>query len=736
MALLRAPCGIAMQRHATPHGRPCASARGCVAAGASVRCSWAHVRSPSPSASPAQHTRGGSDTVLYCATRWECCDRGSGCTGSAGGSRSGARPSTGVLSPRRAASLRCRCTPGAGEDLPEADQRISVKLGLAKSTGRLDLTDMRLGHVPAEVFEIEDLEDLILVGNNLSSLPESIGRLTRLRRLQLAGNELTTLPDALCRLTELEGLWLGGNQLVVLPQDIGQLASLRTLAASGNALTVLPESIGLLTQLEELDAAGNALESLPASMWGMSGLKRLSLHGNRLTELPGGDMSGVARLEELWLMGNRLTSLPAGLAQLIGLVKLGLHDNAITALPDGLQHLPRLIKLFAYGNQLSGPAAIGCLLSPPLSGDGGSSKTWPALDAMWLEGNPLVPEAVAGLLSAASDKSRLPALRDMGLDLGQLRGADAGLVRGAAKYLRVGELLGSGPGYFKLAPAPALAVEPQPPQVQPPPRPGTSAFMEAAGAAAAAAVAVASDAAVAAVASGRIVQQPLLVVSFGSAPGIPNWGGLTRALYTSPLLPATEGAGVNGVNSVDDGGVEGVDPSRQFDVLFVVDSERGWYRGGDASDEGVAYYAERLRQYTSRYARVLMLGDSMGATAALLFSDQATAVLSFCPQVDLTEASIRPGAGEEWRRSMKEAVLSAVTRSGAEITLCSGTWQHDLDQLNLLPQDNINVKVWSHDSHRLALYLSKAGKLTPLVRDAVLHQRSLRSGNVRLSNMV
>jgi hypothetical protein len=144
----------------------------------------------------------------------------------------------------------------------------------------------------------------------------------------------------------------------------------------------------------------------------------------------------------------------------------------------------------------------------------------------------------------------------------------------------------------------------------------------------------------------------------------------------------------------------------------------------------------RLKQYTSRYARVLMLGDSMGATAALLFSEQATAVLSFCPQVDLTESSIRPGACEEWRRTMREAVLAAVTRSDAEITLCSGTWQHDLDQVNLLPQDKIEVKVWSYDSHRLALYLSKSGKLTPLVRDAVLHQRSLRSGNVRLSNMV
>jgi hypothetical protein len=46
---------------------------------------------------------------------------------------------------------------------------------MAKSTGRLDLTDMRLGSVPPEVFDIEDLEDLVLVGNALRELP-GVGR--------------------------------------------------------------------------------------------------------------------------------------------------------------------------------------------------------------------------------------------------------------------------------------------------------------------------------------------------------------------------------------------------------------------------------------------------------------------------------------------------------------------------------------------------------------------------------
>lgn len=44
-------------------------------------------------------------------------------------------------------------------------------------------------------------------------------------------------------------------------------------------------------------------------------------------------------------------------------------------------------------------------------------------------------------------------------------------------------------------------------------------------------------------------------------------------------------------------------------------------------------YFQRLSQVTKKYKRVVMVGDSMGATAALLFSPLATAVQAFSPQV-------------------------------------------------------------------------------------------------------
>lgn len=144
---------------------------------------------------------------------------------------------------------------------------------------------------------------------------------------------------------------------------------------------------------------------------------------------------------------------------------------------------------------------------------------------MWLEGNPLIPEAVAGLLESLPSSN----VSALGLDEHQLSQVplaqrDA-LVAAAGPKLRVSRIIpappgsGSSPGYFKLDPAPAAA-------------------------------------AAAGNGSSRATTE-VLVVSFGSAPGTPNWGGLLRKVRAAA-----------------------VDPEEQnFDVLYVVDPHRSWYRG-------------------------------------------------------------------------------------------------------------------------------------------------------------
>lgn len=58
-------------------------------------------------------------------------------------------------------------------------------------------------------------------------------------------------------------------------------------------------------------------------------------------------------------------------------------------------------------------------------------------------------------------------------------------------------------------------------------------------------------------------------------------------------------------------------------------------------DDGVALYHDRLQAVCERYDTVVLLGDSMGASAALLFAPLASAVLAFCPQVTSRQARDR-----------------------------------------------------------------------------------------------
>lgn len=147
----------------------------------------------------------------------------------------------------------------------------------------------------------------------------------------------------------------------------------------------------------------------------------------------------------------------------------------------------------------------------------------PKLKTVWLEGNPLTPEAVAALLQALPTSS----VSALGLDESQLQqlplAQREALVAAAGPKLRVstvvppprggngassnGSTSGGAHGYFKLDAAPPAAAAADNGSS----RPSTE----------------------------------VLVVSFGSAPGTPNWGGLlkkVRAAATTPQVRRAAGA--------------------------------------------------------------------------------------------------------------------------------------------------------------------------------------------------
>jgi hypothetical protein len=211
-------------------------------------------------------------------------------------------------------------------------------------------------------------------------------------------------------------------------------------------------------------------------------------------------------------------------------------------------------------------------------------------------------------------------------------------------------------------------------------------------------------------------QSSVLVVAFGSAPGTPNWGGALKRVRED--FDKESHANIS------------------FDVLYVVDPDRSWYSGGD---EGFLEYDESITSITSQYEHVLFIGDSMGATACLMFAKHATTVHAFCPQVDLSRSSIRPGQEEDWEQVLCNRVLDGVKSCQGDVYVHVGNWHHDVQQSNMInpSMEHARVKIYSVDSHRLAIALDRSDKLVPIIQSSILHFFGLTlKQNIRPSNLL
>ncbi len=84
-------------------------------------------------------------------------------------------------------------------------------------------------------------------------MPPEIGDLENLRELYLEFNNLTSLPPEIGKLTNLRILIIGRNNLIKIPPEIGQLTGLTELdiARSGGDLW-LPSSFCRLKKLDNL----------------------------------------------------------------------------------------------------------------------------------------------------------------------------------------------------------------------------------------------------------------------------------------------------------------------------------------------------------------------------------------------------------------------------------------------------------------------------------------------------
>lgn len=102
-------------------------------------------------------------------------------------------------------------------------------------------------------------------------------------------------------------------------------------------------------------------------------------------------------------------------------------------------------------------------------------------------------------------------------------------------------------------------------------------------------------------------------------------------------------------------------------------------------------------------------------------------------QVDLTKSSIRPALGTAEMTILQKRLIQQVSEADAEITVHVSSWEHDTDQGALLPQDKVNMQVYSFADHRLAFYLDEINQLELLVKDCMLVQQGFKAAAAALA---
>ena len=174
----------------------------------------------------------------------------------------------------------------------------------------LDLSNLELQEIPAEVGDLLWLEILNLSDNLLPYIPRVVFQLKNLVKINIDRNQLSEIAELLpSKLVNLVELRASGNNIEKLPPNIGAISRLGSLGLSKNRLQEIPDSIGGLRCLGELDLSQNKIVNIPDSIGDLENLAILNLNDNELTSLPDG-LLRLTRLKQLQLQGNPELKLP------------------------------------------------------------------------------------------------------------------------------------------------------------------------------------------------------------------------------------------------------------------------------------------------------------------------------------------------------------------------------------------------------------------------------------------
>eukprot|EP01087_Luapelamoeba_hula_P010709 TRINITY_DN2842_c1_g1_i2.p1 TRINITY_DN2842_c1_g1~~TRINITY_DN2842_c1_g1_i2.p1 ORF type:complete len:1021 (-),score=130.51 TRINITY_DN2842_c1_g1_i2:58-3120(-) len=249
----------------------------------------------------------------------------------------------------------------AGNNLTSLPDAISTLSELVT----LSLEDNKLETIPSSIKGLTALQKLFLTNNSLNSLPAEINSLENLCELELGNNNLTSLPTVWGNLSRLALFDMHNNFLSALPDSIGNLPRLRIFGASINLLSTLPESFSQLTGLTKLNLSGNGFEDVPACLLNMGKLQKLFFAYTNITTWPASKDITFTTLTVLYLAGNELRDIPEGITGLTLLKELHLSNNSIKKIPASIVNLASSLHILdVSANKLTElPVELGsCVL--------------------------------------------------------------------------------------------------------------------------------------------------------------------------------------------------------------------------------------------------------------------------------------------------------------------------------------------------------------------------------------
>ncbi len=232
------------------------------------------------------------------------------------------------------------------EDKSRAEAAKAILTFLSDPSYRLELWDHGLISFPPFVSKkgFRCVISLTLSGNKLREFPE-LSAFNAVQELFLVGNEISTVPQNAEGIDLIERLSLNHNQITSVPDNLIAFQSLKILRLAHNQIRSIPEKVSFPDSLKELALNNNQISVIPKNLEGLEKVKRLYLDCNQITELPG-NFKGLEGLEFLSLFDNKISKLPETIEGLSNLKVLHLSVDPTPSIESLRARGLRSLELF------------------------------------------------------------------------------------------------------------------------------------------------------------------------------------------------------------------------------------------------------------------------------------------------------------------------------------------------------------------------------------------------------